>query len=43
MNIHSLHKFCHVYNSELWTVTKQMDEKINAFRRRQFRIILNRT
>ncbi len=32
-----------VYNSELWTVTKQMEEKINAFHRRQLRIILNRT
>ncbi len=32
-----------LYNSELWTVTKQMEEKINAFQRRQLRIILNRT
>ncbi len=32
-----------LYNSELWTVTKQMQEKINAFQRRQLRVILNRT
>ncbi len=28
-----------LYKSELWTVTKQMEEKINAFQRRQLRII----
>ncbi len=32
-----------LYNSELWTVTKQMEEKINALQRRHLRIILNRT
>ncbi len=32
-----------LYNSELWTVTKQMEEKLNAFQRRQLRIIPNRT
>ncbi len=32
-----------LYNSELWTETKQLEEKINAFQRRQLRIILNRT
>ncbi len=32
-----------LYYSELWTVTKHMEEKINAFQRRQLRVILNRT
>ncbi len=32
-----------LYNSELWTVTKQMEENINVFQRRQLRIMLNRT
>ncbi len=31
-----------LYNSELWTVTKHMEEKINALQRRQLRVILNR-
>ncbi len=30
-------------NSELWRLIKQMKEKINAFQRRQLRIILKRT
>ena len=32
-----------LYNSELWTLSKKMEEKINAFQRRQLRIILDRT
>ncbi len=32
-----------LYTSELRTVTKQMEDKINAFQSRQLRIILNRT